>query len=586
MAGQFFLDCTKPLVVESLNESLISDHFEALQHTFEGMLCEHNENEMKTFYFLLSRLSNGLSESAKTFEKYLVSQILTPFLKKQYNLKMKEQLTNVDNFCLEFINLKRKYNKLIENCFVKNVLFQESMDKAFATTLNAPNENYIGKQKKESGEKKVRKTKIFKVDRLLAMFVDNLSKGKKELKFSLDEIELLLEDVVKIVAYFTSRDVFFECSKRHLCQRLLSSKRNEDIEYIFLNKLKAQFGQNMVRHLQGMLNDVSGEGKDNIQKEFEDYLEKNKLINNQKIDGISFNVRLLKESHWPVFPEDKIQLQLCSQPMENCRSEFEKFYKKFNAEKRVRWLFNNGDVEIDTLYQPQEKKSSKRKIKKGNIKLIVSPFQSQILCLFNQKKEWTPIEMCQTLFPTSSQMKKEDVLEILFSALSPLVFDPKGPVGIVLTEQDKKILEDLKKKEQEKQKEKTESKKKIKQTEIALEERPLTKYDKFFLKDQIDSTLLRVQYATESSKNFSLKQRKIDVYVKQKREFMLDGAMVRVMKARSVIKWNNLQSEVLKLVQKDWTPSSKEMKERLGSLMEREFIRRNVEDDTILEYIA
>jgi len=67
---------------------------------------------------------------------------------------------------------------------------------------------------------------------------------------------------------------------------------------------------------------------------------------------------------------------------------------------------------------------------------------------------------------------------------------------------------------------------------------------------------------------------------------MLDAAMVRVMKARNVIKWAQFQTEVLKLVQKEWSPSPKEMKKRLGSLMERDFIKRSEEDENLLQYIA
>jgi len=119
-----------------------------------------------------------------------------------------------------------------------------------------------------------------------------------------------------------------------------------------------------------------------------------------------------------------------------------------------------------------------------------------------------------------------------------------------------------------------------------LEERDLTKDDKFFLKDEISSTLLRIQYATESAKRQKSNQGTIDKYVRKKREFMLDAAMVRVMKARNAIKWTQFQTEVLKLVQKEWTPSAKEMKKRLGSLMERDFIKRSEDDENLLQYIA
>jgi len=594
MAGSFFLESTKPLVVEALNESLISDHFDALQRTFEGMLRDHNEAEMKTFYFLLSRLADGLSGSSKTFENYLLKEVLSPVITVQYRLKQKEQSDNLDKFCQDFIAIKRKYTKLIDECFLKNVLFQEAMDKAFSAALNAPNENYVGKPEKstEKKGKTVKKNKIYKVDRLLANFVDNLFKGKKDLKFAVEETEAFFGDVVKVVAYFTSRDVFFECSKRHLCQRLLSAKRNEDLEASFLNKLKAQFGQNMVRHLQGMLNDVAGEGRENLQKEFEEYLSKNKI--GEKIDGIVFSARLLKESHWPVFPADKFQLQLCSTQMEKCRSTFEKFYKESKSERKIRWLFNHGEVEIDTGYTPQEKKKKTTTAKKtkSTIKFTVTPFQAQILVLFNQKKEWSGLELVKILFPSGSETSKaSELLENLFGALGPLVFDSKAPVGLVLTDEDKKKLEEKAEEPEEKEGgdegEKEGDKKKKKKKKVSeIEERELNEKDQFFLKDSITSTVLRVTYAVESRKVTTKKDNEINKYVRKKREFMLDAAMVRVMKARNVIKWAQFQTEVLKLVQKEWSPSPKELKKRLGSLMERDFIKRSEEDENLLQYIA
>merc|ERR1712232_525696 len=307
------------------------------------------------------------------------------------------------------------------------------------------------------------------------------------------------------------------------------------------------------------------------------------------------------ESHWPVFPADKFQLQLCNKSMEKCRTTFEKFYKESKSERKIRWLFNHGEVEVDTQYKPQEKrrkKTSKKKTRrtKSTIKFTVTPFQAQILTLFNEKEEWTGPEMVKVLFPTGSETPKaKDLTETLFGALGPLVFDSKAPIGLVETEEDKQRREEeerKKKEEEEKQKkeegegEKKKKKRRKKSKKTGPEERDLTTSDKFFLKKEIASTVLRVTFAAESRKRKNSNQKEINKYVRKKREFMLDAAMVRVMKARNVIKWAQFQTEVLNLVQKEWTPTAKEMKKRLGSLMERDFIKRSEEDENLLQYIA
>ena len=238
-----------------------------------------------------------------------------------------------------------------------------------------------------------------------------------------------------------------------------------------------------------------------------------------------------------------------------------------------------------------DKKATKKTASKSKIKFIVTPFQSQILMLFNQKKEWSGTEMIEVLFPSGSEtVKSAELLENLFGALAPLVFDAKAPIGLVPTEEDKKAMEEKAAEEfaiEEPTGEEGDKKKKKKPNKKAtIEERDLTEKDQFFLKDAIDCTVLRVTYPVESRKRTGLHQNVVQIHVKKKREFVLDAAMVRVMKARNVIKWAQLQTEVLTLVQKEWTPSPKEIKKRLGSLMERDFIKRSEEDENLLQYIS
>jgi len=49
-----------------------------------------------------------------------------------------------------------------------------------------------------------------------------------------------------------------------------------------------------------------------------------------------------------------------------------------------------------------------------------------------------------------------------------------------------------------------------------MEERELTENDKFFLKDSINSTVLRVTFAVESRKRTTVKDKEINKYVKKK----------------------------------------------------------------------
>jgi len=62
--------------------------------------------------------------------------------------------------------------------------------------------------------------------------------------------------------------------------------------------------------------------------------------------------------------------------------------------------------------------------------------------------------------------------------------------------------------------------------------------------------------------------------------------MVRVMKARNVCTWNDIQVQVVEQVKARFMPQTKMMKERLESLIERGFIERDTDDTSRLKYIA
>lgn len=55
----------------------------------------------------------------------------------------------------------------------------------------------------------------------------------------------------------------------------------------------------------------------------------------------------------------------------------------------------------------------------------------------------------------------------------------------------------------------------------------------------------------------------------KQREFEIEAAMVRVMKARNRLDWNQLQVEVINILKSRFVPDAKMLKKRLESLIDR-----------------
>lgn len=74
--------------------------------------------------------------------------------------------------------------------------------------------------------------------------------------------------------------------------------------------------------------------------------------------------------------------------------------------------------------------------------------------------------------------------------------------------------------------------------------------------------------------------------IDQYRDASLDAAIVRIMKAKKVLKNQQLVNETIEAVSKHFKPEVKSIKARIESLMEREFITRKDGTADTWEYLA
>ncbi len=120
---------------------------------------------MTRFYFLLSRVANGLTNSAKTFEEHVAAQgvaiVKEQASKKTAQAAMKSAISFIQQVPLppalqvqcfahtvalltraqraidnQTAELYAKYSAQVNQCFLKNSSFKEAFDKAFVTIMN------------------------------------------------------------------------------------------------------------------------------------------------------------------------------------------------------------------------------------------------------------------------------------------------------------------------------------------------------------------------------------------------------------------------------------------------------------------
>jgi cullin-4 len=70
------------------------------------------------------------------------------------------------------------------------------------------------------------------------------------------------------------------------------------------------------------------------------------------------------------------------------------------------------------------------------------------------------------------------------------------------------------------------------------------------------------------------------------RKHYLDAAIVRVMKARKQLTYEQIKFETIEAVRRHFVPDVTSIKQRIDSLVEQEYLRRDEEDRNIFFYVA
>jgi len=396
-----YLVTSDPKIKKAIDEVLIEKHMEILQSDFLRMLVEDKEEDMRRLYFLLQRITDGLSHTANTFQAYL-TETGSKIVIEQKKRPLKEALANAIMFVKQLMNFYTKYSNLVQTvCFSGHPLFRTALDKAFKDILN-----------QESGK--------FNIPRLLNFYIDNMIKGKEKENSTEEEIDEILQKQVNLFTYLQDKDEFFEYFRKSLCKRLLSKGKqyNENAEKSFLSKIKAQSGDSAIRRLQGMFTDVTDETITEQKQKFEAF---NK---GSKVAGVELEVQVLNESHWPISGTQKFPL-LLGQTLLACQTKFQQYYETNTERRRLQWLFNYGTVTLSGRFTNS----------KVPVSIVVTPLQASILMCFNIQNRLTFQELLLELWPQQSQSTSKvltisqnsnlsdmSLEEILRFAIQPLVY--------------------------------------------------------------------------------------------------------------------------------------------------------------------
>ncbi|KAJ8773688.1 hypothetical protein K2173_006338 [Erythroxylum novogranatense] len=246
-------------------------------------------------------------------------------------------------------------------------------------------------------------------------------------------------------------------------------------------------------------------------------------------DGPTLVVQVLTTGSWPTQPS-----VTCNLPAEMsvlC-NKFRSYYLGTHTGRRLSWQTNMGTADIKATFGKGQKHE-----------LNVSTYQMCVLMLFNNADRLSYKEIEQATEIPASDLKR--CLQSMACV--------KGKNVLRKEPMSKDIGED----------------------------------DVFLVNDKFTSKFYKVKIGTVvAQKESEPEKQETRQRVEEDRKPQIEAAIVRIMKSRRVLDHNNIIAEVTKQLQSRFLANPTEIKKRIESLIERDFLERDGGDRKLYRYLA
>ncbi|XP_071837977.1 cullin-4A-like [Apostichopus japonicus] len=250
-------------------------------------------------------------------------------------------------------------------------------------------------------------------------------------------------------------------------------------------------------------------------------------MQHQSVPGIDLTVNILTMGYWPTYAPMEV---LIPSEMIKLQEVFKTFYLSKHSGRKLQWQPNLGHCLLKAQFT---QKSSSIK------ELQVSLFQSLVLLLFNEADEFSLEDI-------------EEATHIEKTELSRTLQSLACGKARVITKQPKS--------------------------------KDIEKGDKFFFNGEFKHKLYRIKINQVQMKETVEEQTTTQERVFQDRQYQIDAAIVRIMKMRKQLSHNLLVSELYNQLSFPVKPS--DLKKRIESLIDRDYMERDKDKQNVYHYVA
>ena len=368
----------------------------------------------------------------------------------------------------------------------------------------------------------------------LAKFLDLILRSNKKLDWyaSRHPDDAWLQRIIGgIFVPLQAKDVFEAFYKRDLAKRLLWNRVvSMDVEKQVCSLLKAECGAGYTSKMEGMFQDI-------------DLSRESMMVYKQSLaaevdnngGGVEMEVQILTTGYWPVYPQYP-NLHLPENLLRR-QEHFDAHYKKKCHGRRITWQYALGHCIVRTSGFPKA------------YELVVSLCQALVLLQFvSTETRWTLPALMQAV-----GLDDRDEMERILQSLA-------------LGKEGTRIL------------------RKLEFGDAAKKKKTVDDRDEFEINAQFTSNQRRIRIQNILMKETKEERDKTHEAVSRDRLYLMDAVLVRIMKARKTLLHQQLLAQVLD--QCKFPAKSADVKKRIESLIEREYMERDAKDRNRYNYLA
>ncbi|CAB9515599.1 expressed unknown protein [Seminavis robusta] len=505
----------------------------------------YNQSAMVKLWMLAGRLPNGYKQVATCIAEYARTKGVALVQQSQPSTAtpQKKSASNANHHTMiaDLLELQQQLSRLVQK--LPRGTDHIALKPVWEEIVNLPNTTPT-------------------IAESLAKFVDQILKNNKKMdQYALQQSsssasptmglasannsssDLLSRIISGIFVHLQAKDIFEAFYKRDLAKRLLWNRVvSMDVEKQFVSLLKAECGAGYTSKMEGMFQDV-----DWSREAMSRYKQTLPMGGGGgagiTTGGVEMEAQVLTTGYWPVYPQ--YPHLILPQSLKEPQERFTNHYKTKYQGRRMTWQYALGHC----IVRANGLGKNKNKV----YELVMSLCQALVLIQFQSTDQKLDLPYLKNAIGLDERDEVERILQ-----------------SLALGKDGTRVLRKLDYDAEPNKKKKVRSQ---------VDDR-----DKFTVNMNFDSNQRRIRITNIMWKETKEERVKTVEAVSRDRLYMIDASLVRIMKARKTILHQQLIPQVLEQVKVPAQPN--DVKKRIESLIEREYMERDAKDRNRYNYLA